>query len=217
MFKKTAGSTLTVPLKGEDWNYYADSLDVKISCDYDYSKKVCNFKFTAIRTGMVNVVLKTKRTDGRWNNIPVSVHIYEDMTMRVMQNADIYITDKSYTAESAKQTGTDTTVSQDSRISGGNTPVSQKNTLEYPIPGTDWTYFIDSLNVKVSCDFDYNKNICNFKITGVKPGKTNIILKTQRGDGKWNNTPVSVVVNSDLSVTISSEGAVYVTSHSYTE
>ncbi len=221
--EKTSGSTFTLPMKGEDWNYFADSLNVKVTCDYDYNNSLCNFRFTAVKAGVTNVVLKTQRNDGRWDNTPVRITTGSDLRMNIVQSGNAYVTDKSYTEESskpAKTTETKSDIKTETKTetsSQTGTVSAQGKTATVTLKGQDWTYFIDSLNIKVSCDFDYNKNICKFNLTAVKPGVTNAVLKTQRADGKWDNTPVRATVGKDLSITVEQTGSTYVTAHSYTE
>lgn len=214
LIERSTDSIASVPMRGEDWNYYADSLNVKIGCDYDYYHHVCHFYFNAVKPSITNAVLKTQRTDGKWDNTPIRIQVFDDMTMKVVQTGDAYVTEKSYTEAPAE---TSAPASQDSQKPADSTPVSADNTVVYPIAGEDWTYYINNLNVKVGCDYDYQNSICNFKITGVKPGTTDVVLKTQRPDGKWNNTPLRVLVQADKSVIVYENGSVYVTAHSYTE
>lgn len=211
---RTTGNTFTLPIRGEDWNYYADSLNVKISCDFDYNHNICNFKFTAVKPGITNAVLKTQNKYGSWDNTPVRIVANNDLTMQIVQSGDAYETEKSYTEEAAKPVKT-TTSSADTRETKQTS--TKASTKELSVPGENWTYYIDSLNIKVTCDFDYSSSICNFKLTAVKPGTTNAVLKTQRKDGKWDNLPVRVVVNDDMTMTITQTGSTYVTAHSYSE
>ena len=82
--------------------------------------------------------------------------------------------------------------------------------------GEDWTYYTNSLNVKITCDFDYYNSLCKFKLTAVKPGTANVVLKTQRTDGQWNNIVLAVAVSDDMKISAKLTGD-YVTPHSYTE
>lgn len=79
------------------------------------------------------------------------------------------------------------------------------------LKGKNWTYWIDSLNINVSCDFNYSTSTCRFIIKGVKPGVTNAVLKTLRADGKWDNTPVRFTVDQYLNVIGKQTGRMFVT------
>ena len=216
IIERSNGSTAVVPMKGEDWNYYADSLYALIGCDYDYSNNICKFKFTAVKPGTTNAVLKTQRTDGKWSNTPVRIKVYDNLTMNITQTGNAYITNKSYTEETSKpaEEKKAETPKQNNTATASS---SKGKTATFTLKGEDWTYFIDSLNISVSCDYDYSTGSCVFKLTAVKPGVTNAVLKTQRTDGKWNNTPLRVTVSSNLNVTVEQSGSTYVTPHSYTE
>ena len=82
----------TLPIRGNDWTYTADSLNVKIGCDFDYKNNVCKFKFTAVKPGVTNAILRTEREDGKWNNIPVTITADNSLKITVVQTANAYIT-----------------------------------------------------------------------------------------------------------------------------
>ena len=84
--RRTSGSTFTLPMKGIDWNYFSDSLDVTVDCEIDFSRNLCNFKFTAIRPGAANITLQTKSTDGTWSNTPIRITVDSDLRMNIVQN-----------------------------------------------------------------------------------------------------------------------------------
>ena len=85
---KTANSTFDLPMKGIDWNYYADSLNVKVSGDVDFNNSMCTFTFKAVKPGVTNVELQTKQTDGTWVNTPVRVTVDKDLSMNIVQTGD---------------------------------------------------------------------------------------------------------------------------------
>lgn len=94
--QRTYDNEFTISIDGEDWTYYTDSMNVKVSCDYNYNYDICTFKITALKQGDANVVLKTQFSDGRWSNTPIAVHVFNDLTMSVFQTSMAYITEKSY-------------------------------------------------------------------------------------------------------------------------
>lgn len=96
-------------------------------------------------------------------------------------------------------------------VSSASTAVSANKKCVMSLKGKNWTYWIDSLNINVSCDFNYNTSTCRFIIKGLKPGVTNAVLKTLRADGKWNNTPVRFTVDQNLNVTGKQTGRMFVT------
>ena len=213
---KTYGNTFVMPMKGEDWTYYADSLNVKVSCDYDYSTNTCHFKFTAVKPGVVNVVLKTQNVDGTWLNTPVRITVEDDLTMKIIGTDSPYTTEKSYTTEKTttetsapEKTGTtEKTVTPEKTA---DTTTTKAGFARFSVAGEDWNYYIDSLNVKVSCDYDYSTNTCNFKFTAVKPGTANAVLKAQTKDGKWMNIPVCITVDDNMQVSFYQSGDTYMT------
>ena len=215
---KTYDNTFVMPMKGEDWTYFADSLNVKVTCDYDYKNNMCNFKFTALKAGVVNVVLKTQNTDGKWTNTPVRITADSNLLMTIVQTDNAYITEKSYTETPAKTTSSETkkteteTKKTETPAAKGTVIVTNAgNPFTLPIRGNDWTYTADSLNVKIGCDFDYKNNVCKFKFTAVKPGVTNAILRTEREDGKWNNIPVTITADNGLKITVVQTANAYIT------
>ena len=86
--RRTSGSTYTLPMKGVDWNYFSDSLDVTVDCEIDFNYNLCNFKFTAIRPGMANITLQTKSTDGTWSNTPIRITVDRDLRMNIVQTGN---------------------------------------------------------------------------------------------------------------------------------
>ena len=86
--RRTSGSTYTLPMKGVDWNYFSDSLDVTVDCEIDFNYNLCNFKFTAIRPGTANITLQTKSTDGTWSNTPIRITVDRDLRMNIVQTGN---------------------------------------------------------------------------------------------------------------------------------
>ena len=86
--RRTSGNTFTLPMKGVDWNYFSDSLDVTVDCEIDFSNNLCNFRFTAIRPGTANITLQTKSTDGTWSNTPIRITVDSDLRMNIVQNGN---------------------------------------------------------------------------------------------------------------------------------
>ena len=86
--RRTSGSTYTLPMKGVDWNYFSDSLDVTVDCEIDFNYNLCNFKFTAIRPGTANITLQTKSTDGTWSNTPIRITVDRELRMNIVQNGN---------------------------------------------------------------------------------------------------------------------------------
>ena len=193
--RRTSGNTYTLPMKGVDWNYYSDSLDVTVDCEIDFSCNLCNFMFTAIRPGTANITLQTKSTDGTWSNTPIRITVDSDLRMNIVQsgNASTANNNIRFTVDED-----DTTAVIASK--------TENSTFNLPMKGIDWNYYADSLNVKVSGAVDFNNNLCTFTFKAVKPGITNVDLQTKETDGTWINTPVKITVDKDLSMNITQIG-----------
>lgn len=86
--RRTSGSTFTLPMKGVDWNYFSDSLDITVDCKIDFSCNLCNFRFTAIRPGTANITLQTKSTDGVWSSTPIRITVDRNLRMNIVQNGN---------------------------------------------------------------------------------------------------------------------------------
>ena len=192
--RRTSGSTYTLPMKGVDWNYFSDSLDVTVDCEIDFNYNLCNFKFTAIRPGMANITLQTKSTDGTWSNTPIRITVDRDLRMNIVQ-----------TGNAAANNNIKFTVDEDDTAANIASKTAN-STFDLPMKGIDWNYYADSLNVKVSGDVDFNNSMCTFTFKAVKPGVTNVELQTKQTDGTWVNTPVRVTVDKDLSMNIVQTG-----------
>ncbi|MBQ5346815.1 MAG: hypothetical protein IIU39_02010 [Ruminococcus sp.] len=61
--------------------------------------------------------------------------------------------------------------------------------------GYDWTYKIDTKNVKVSCKYDFKEKQYTFKVTGKKYGLTNVTLKYKKSDNSWVSVPMKIFVD----------------------
>ena len=192
--RRTSGSTYTLPMKGVDWNYFSDSLDVTVDCEIDFNYNLCNFKFTAIRPGMANITLQTKSTDGTWSNTPIRITVDRDLRMNIVQ-----------TGNAAANNNIKFTVDEDDTAATIANKTAN-STFDLPMKGIDWNYYADSLNVKVSGDVDFNNSMCTFTFKAVKPGVTNFELQTKETDGTWVNTPVRITVDKDLSMNIVQTG-----------
>ena len=121
--RRTSGSTFTLPMKGVDWNYFSDSLDVTVDCEIDFSRNLCNFRFTAIRPGAANITLQTKSTDGTWNNTPIRITVDSDLRMNIVQNGKAAATnnDIKFTVDEDNTTKTST---------GASSVISEKSTAQ---------------------------------------------------------------------------------------
>ena len=105
-------------------------------------------------------------------------------------------------------------VSADNSVKGfnGQNLVSQ-NSVKYNTPfeykcngatpyGYDWTYSIDSLNVSVDCDYDFNNYQYTFHIDGVEEGYVNVVLMYVNMQNQWVRVPMKLYVDRNLNVTI---------------
>ena len=121
--RRTSGSTFTLPMKGVDWNYFSDSLDVTVDCEIDFSRNLCNFKFTAIRPGAANITLQTKSTDGTWSNTPIRITVDSDLRMNIVQNGKAAATnnDIKFTVDEDNTTKTS---------AGASSVISEKSTAQ---------------------------------------------------------------------------------------
>ena len=121
--RRTSGSTFTLPMKGVDWNYFSDSLDVTVDCEIDFSRNLCNFRFTAIRPGAANITLQTKSTDGTWNNTPIRITVDSDLRMNIVQNGKAAATnnDIKFTVDEDNTTKTS---------AGASSVISEKSTAQ---------------------------------------------------------------------------------------
>ena len=202
------GQPCEIAIKGEDWNYSAASLNAIITCDYDYVHHICRFKATGYTPGVTKAVLKVQRTDGQWDNIPVVFTVDEQLNV-TCTGAEAY-TEQTTPTEPVQ-------TSEPEQKPAPETPVESGKVGTFTLKGEDWNYYAASLNVKITCDYDYATGTCRFIGTGVKPGVTDAVLKVQRTDGRWDNVPVRFTADKNLDVTVQHTGKVYITAHSYTE
>ena len=130
-----------------DWNYGIDSLNVKVSCDYDYSINRYDFTIKGVKPGRANIRLMYVDTNNQWQTKAFEAVV--DSNLKVSLANGIVLDDPSEVYKTAENTIT-------------KTDNTKKNTdFTYECHGAtsygyDWTYSIDSLNVQVSCDYDFS-------------------------------------------------------------
>ena len=188
-----------IMLKGCDWNYSADSFNAVISCDFDYTAKTAKFIAKGKEKGITNAVLKTKNDDGTWNELKVKFVVDGELNV------------KAETETTVPETKEETSKPETKKETSKSETKKTGNAFTVGFHGYDWTYKANSLNVKISCDFDYTKKNAEFTVTGVKTGKTNAVLKVKDEKGKWTNIPMTFTVNDDLDVTGKIAGDTYTT------
>ena len=210
-----SGTPYIKTLKGNNWNYSADSLCAKITCDFNYNTSTCKFKATGVTPGTTNAVLKVEVADGKWKNVPMRFSVDKNLNVHGSQSDKEYFTKASKTEntgtkkDTKKNTNKNTNKNKKSGSKSESKPTAKSCTFK--MTGFDWNYSADSLNVKITCDFDYSTKTCKFIGKAVKEGTTNATLKAKRADGKWNNTPVRFTVDKNLNIKVTQTGDSYVT------
>ena len=176
-----------IVLKGCDWNYSADSLNAVISCDFDYATKTAKFIATGKTKGVTNAVFKTKNDDGTWNQFEVKLIVDENLNVSTETEIKTELPAEKEISKPAED-------EKKSEIKTG-----KPCTMDFY--GCDWNYSADSLNAKITCEFDYAAKTAKFIATGVKTGTTNAVLKLKNADGKWYHVTVIFTVDDNLDVT----------------
>ena len=175
-----------------DWNYGIDSLNVKVSCDYDYSINRYDFTIKGVKPGRANVRLMYVDTNNQWQTKAFEAVV--DSNLKVSLANSIVLDDPSEVYKTAENTIT-------------KTDNTKKNTdFTYECHGAasygyDWTYSIDSLNVQVSCDYDFSDYRYTFNIKGIKPGTVNAVLQYVNMQDQWVKVPMVLLVDENLNVT----------------
>ena len=129
--RRTSGSTFTLPMKGVDWNYFSDSLDVTVDCEIDFSRNLCNFRFTAIRPGAANITLQTKSTDGTWNNTPIRITVDSDLRMNIVQNGKAAATNNDIKFTVDEDNTTKTSAGAEKSTAQDNSRVETNDNKDY--------------------------------------------------------------------------------------
>ena len=83
----------------------------------------------------------------------------------------------------------------------------------FTMTGSNWNYSTSTGCVTISCDFSYNAKSAKFIAKGAYAGYDDVILKTQRDDGRWTNVPVRFTVDSSLNVTGKVSGKTFITTY----
>lgn len=86
------GKPCAFTMKGCNWNYSADSTYAKISCDFNYSTKTCRFIARGTSAGVTNAILKAKRSDGKWDNVPIRFTVDRNLNVTGQQTGKYFIT-----------------------------------------------------------------------------------------------------------------------------
>ncbi len=66
--------------------------------------------------------------------------------------------------------------------------------------GYDWTYKINTKNVKVSCKYDFKTKNYTFRVKGKKYGLTKVKLKYMKNKNKWVTVPMKIFVDTKKNV-----------------
>ncbi len=66
--------------------------------------------------------------------------------------------------------------------------------------GYDWTYKINTKNVKVSCKYDFKTKNYTFRVKGKKYGLTKVKLKYMKSKNKWVTVPMKIFVDTKKNV-----------------
>lgn len=188
-----------VNLWGEDWNYSADSLCAKITCDYNWFTKNCLFKATGVTPGVTNAILMAEVSDGKWQNVPMKFIVDNNLNVTSISNGSVYYTYKN------------TNNNQNQNQSQTNNQSAKTTT--YTMTGSDWNYSADSYSATITCDYNWSTSTCKFIIKANYAGVTNAILKAQRSDGRWDNTPIRFTVDNNLNISYQVTGNVFITNY----
>ena len=69
--------------------------------------------------------------------------------------------------------------------------------------GYDWTYSADSGCAKITCDYDFGKELYTFAASGVTPGTDHVELMYKDSNDKWQTVSLTLNVDNSLNTTIS--------------
>ena len=86
------GKACQFVMKGSNWNYSADSLCARITCNFTYNTKTCRFIARGTEAGITNAILKAKRADGKWDNTPVRFTVDSALNVTGKQTGKTFIT-----------------------------------------------------------------------------------------------------------------------------
>ena len=69
--------------------------------------------------------------------------------------------------------------------------------------GYDWTYSADSGCAKITCDYNFGKELYTFTASGVTPGTDHVELMYKDSNDKWQTVSLTLNVDNSLNTTIS--------------
>ena len=94
---QASGKACAFTMNGKNWTYWLkDNTNVSIKGNLDFTNGTCRFIIKGLQPGVVNAVLKTERTDGKWNNVPIRFTVDSNLNVTGKQTGKLFVTNTKY-------------------------------------------------------------------------------------------------------------------------
>lgn len=90
-----SGKACRFDMYGTSWSYRTSMGYVAVSCNYDWRTQHAQFTIKGVSAGVEDVILLTKRNDGKWNCVPVRFTVDQNLNVTGRQTGPMYLRDSA--------------------------------------------------------------------------------------------------------------------------
>lgn len=92
---KASGKACRFDMYGTSWSYRTSMGYVAVSCSYDWRTQHAQFTIKGVSAGVEDVILLAKRSDGKWNCVPVRFTVDKNLNVTGQQTGPMYLRDSA--------------------------------------------------------------------------------------------------------------------------
>lgn len=90
-----SGKACRFDMYGTSWSYRTSMGYVAVSCSYDWRTQHAQFTIKGVSAGVEDVILLAKRSDGKWNCVPVRFTVDKNLNVTGQQTGPMYLRDSA--------------------------------------------------------------------------------------------------------------------------
>lgn len=90
-----SGKACRFDMYGTSWSYRTSMGYVAVSCNYDWRTQHAQFTIKGVSAGVEDVILLAKRSDGKWNCVPVRFTVDQNLNVTGRQTGPTYLRDSA--------------------------------------------------------------------------------------------------------------------------
>lgn len=90
-----SGKACRFDMYGTSWSYRTSMGYVAVSCNYDWRTQHAQFTIKGVSAGVEDVILLAKRSDGKWNCVPVRFTVDKNLNVTGQQTGPMYLRDSA--------------------------------------------------------------------------------------------------------------------------